>query len=71
MASPVINFASGVASALYTFAGLILASAVVAFLAARKWARTKRAPHNIYSIVGLVGLEVAALVMQYRLRHIG
>jgi hypothetical protein len=59
VASPIANFGSGVASALYTFAGLILVSAVVAFLAARKWGRTKRAREAIYGIVGFVGLAIA------------
>jgi uncharacterized membrane protein YidH (DUF202 family) len=62
---------SGLASAIYTFAGLILVSGVVAFFAARKWGRTKRARQAIYSVVGFVGIVIAVIVMQYRLRHTG
>jgi hypothetical protein len=50
------------------FAFLILASGIVAMLAARKWGRTKRTRQMIYSVVGFVGLLTAALVAFARLR---
>jgi uncharacterized membrane protein HdeD (DUF308 family) len=62
---------AGIASAIYTFAGMILVSGVAAFFAARKWGRTKRSRPAIYSVVGFVGLVIGVIVMQYRLRHIG
>jgi sulfite exporter TauE/SafE len=75
MASPVVNIAtnamSGLASAIHTFVGLMLVSAVLAFFAARKWGRTKRARRAVYSVVGFFGLVIAVIVMQYRVRHIG
>jgi hypothetical protein len=75
MTSPAVNavtnLASGLASAIYTFAGLMLVSGVIAFFAARKWGRTKRARQAIYSVVGFVGIVIALLLTQYRLRHTG
>jgi hypothetical protein len=75
MASPAVNavtnLASGLAAAIYTLAGLVLVSAVVAFIAARKWGRTKGSRQAIYSVVGFVGLVIAAIVMLYQLRHSG
>jgi hypothetical protein len=75
LASPAVNavtnLASGLASAIWTFAVLILVSGVIAFLAARKWGRTKRARQAIYSVVGFIGIVIAVIVLQYRLRHIG
>jgi uncharacterized membrane protein HdeD (DUF308 family) len=75
MASPAVNaitnLASGLASAIYTFAGLILVSGIVAFFAARKWGRTKRIRQAIYSVVGFLGIVIAAIVTLYRLRQIG
>ena len=75
MASPAVNavtnLASGLASAIYTFTVVILVSGVVAFFAARKWGRTKRSRQAIYSVVGFVGIVIAAIVTLYRLRQIG
>ena len=67
----VTNAMSGLASAIYTFAGVVLVSTVVAFVVARKWGRTKRTRQALYSVVGFIGILIAVIVLQYRLRHIG
>ncbi len=50
------------------FAALIVVSAIVAAVSARKYGRTKRTRQAIYSVVGFVGLAIAVAITIARLR---
>jgi uncharacterized membrane protein len=72
MASPVVNLASGLASTIVTFGAIIVGAGVVAFVAARTWgAHSKLRRQAIFGVVGFMGLVIALVVAQARLRGVG
>jgi hypothetical protein len=69
MASPVVSLASGLASTLVTVGAIIVGAGVVAFVAARTWGgRSKLRRQAIFGVVGFIGLVIAVVVAQTRLR---
>ena len=67
--SPILQAGSHIASALLTFALLIVAAAVVALLAARTLGGGSRGKRQlIFTLVGFIGLMAAATYTVFRLR---
>jgi cytochrome b561 len=50
------------------FSALIIVSAIVAAVTARKYGRTNQSRKAIYSVVGFIGLVIALLITISRLR---
>jgi len=69
MTAPVVQVANHIASAVWTFAALIVGSALVAFAAAHFYGgASRRKRRAIFSTVGFVGMVFAALYTTWRLR---
>jgi hypothetical protein len=71
MASPAVELFSKMASTLIAFAGLIFVSTIVALQAAKRLGgKSRNTRQAIYTIVGVIGIIIAGLFTQYRLRHL-
>lgn len=64
----IFNAGNQIASALVTLAVLIVATALIAFVVARKYGDSRARQRAIFAAIGTVGLLAAAIYTHLRLR---
>ena len=66
--SSIVNAGNQIASALVTLAVLIVATAIIAFLVARKYGNSRAKQRAIFAAIATIGLLAAAIYTHLRLR---
>jgi predicted permease len=64
----IVGAGNQIASALVTFAVLIVATALIAFVVARRYGNSRVRQRAIFAVIGTVGLLSAAIYTHLRLR---